>query len=74
MKRKFLLLLPILSLLLCIEAFFLNIKFSYEVPNIINSFEDQLEGSIPPPTEEITPEIRVPKGSSNFLFLNNTTA
>ena len=57
MKRKLLLLLPILSLLLCIEAFFLNIKFSYEVPNIINSFEDQLEGSTPPPSEEIIPEI-----------------
>ncbi|NBU98749.1 MAG: hypothetical protein EBS19_11165, partial [Spirochaetia bacterium] len=65
MKRKFLLLLPILSFLFCIEAFFINIKFSYEVPSIINSFEDQLEGSSPPPAEEIIPEITF---SSGLIF------
>ncbi len=62
MRRKLILLLPLLSLLFCIEAFFLNIKFSYDVPSSLSTFEDQLDWSSQPISEEIKPEIILSPG------------
>lgn len=62
MKPKFILFLPLIALLYCIEAFFVNVNFEYEIP-VINQFEEQLdEVVVPDEGKEIVPEIKIGKG------------